>query len=210
MARNSSAPRGGISPDDLKDAIPNMDRVSKREETKMPAEQNISRDSYIRHYDDMGEKRQMPSKDDWMKDPVPAPHKTYVQTALDYLDDVEVTDKTRIEGNQQYLDEQALYTLNNPNSSEEDKAQAREYLDARSESIRQMNEADRQERSLMDAAKKFGKGLMNTMGGVGRGIQSDLTDAQRRPTGDIDVRAYDYTNKDGKSVHVKAHKRKRS
>jgi len=129
---------------------------------------------------------------------------------MEELKDVKVSIRTEIEGNQQYFDQQALYTLNDPNSSEEDKAQAREYLDARSENILRMNEEDRRERGLMEAAKKFGKGLMNTMGGVGRGIQSELNDAQHRPTGDIDVRAYDYTNENGKKVHVGAHKRKRS
>ena len=33
--------------------------------------------------------------------------------------------------------------------------------------------------------------------------------AQARKVGDIDVSAYDYTNSNGKRVHVKRHKRKR-
>jgi hypothetical protein len=204
------APRDGISPEDFRSASPNIDRISRRKETKMPAEQNISRDSYIRHLDDTGEKRQMPETyEAWARDPQPAPHKTYVETALDYLSDVKVSDKVRRESEQQRMDEQALYTLNNPNSSEEEKAQAREYLDARNEMILRQNEDDRRRRGIVESAKKAGKGLMNTMGGVGHVIKSEFAEAQRRPTGDIDVSAYDYT-RNGKRVHVDAHKRKRS
>lgn len=58
-----------------------------------------------------------------------------------------------------------------------------------------------------EAWKKVAKGIGTTVGSIAGAAISSM-EAPR--TGDIAVAAYDYTNENGKRVHVRAHKRKRS
>lgn len=151
-----------------------------------------------------------------------------LDTVNEWLSDVEVSHETEAAMAQHLLDDQMLHVLNDPDTSEAEREEAREYLDRRRVDILAANDPDRrggiekpkpdpgQGGAAMEApAPRRDDGAAGVARGIGKTLLSLGRAARRsranrpRPTGDIMVSSYAYT-KDGKNIRVKAHKRRRS
>lgn len=182
-----------IRPDELRDATPWIERISKRTEMRTPAEQTISRDKLLRHLDDMGVSRPMPdSYDEWAQNPTPAPNKTYVETALDYLSDVEPSDEVKEATARRGLEETMRGLLYGEDSTDEERKLARSYLQASEESF----------------VKSFLKGVKRAGAALAGNVKDGISDIRESAKGDIEVSGYTRTQ-NGKQVRVDGYRRKR-
>lgn len=154
-----------------------------------------------------------------------------LDSVMEDLRDVKVSERVQRESEVQRRDEEARRVIGDPNASEEQKEQARAYQAARQEEILRRNAMDRGLREMakqgaQDSAatdgqmpshpdgqkgedKSFREQVGRTLGNFFKSAQSARNSAPVNKTGDIDVSATTYTQ-NGKVIHRKAHKRKRS
>lgn len=157
------------------------------------------------------------------------PDRSVLDEAMSELKDVEVSEKVRRDSERQQMDDRMYQQLISPDSTDEQREDARAYLDDRREEILRRNEVDRAMRNAdertgtaephdaepmqggrSETLMRVAKGLGTTIGVMAGGARHSISEARKSQAGDIDVSAYDYTNRSGKRVHVKRHKRRRS